>query len=112
MNDRDLLIAAAKANGMPPEDYPWNHERNCFVYVKGGSNCRMEWDPLNDGGDAFRLACKLLMSISTGPCRATASTIALSLAGVFPEEETIHQSTEEAVRRVIVRAAAAMSEAA
>jgi len=71
-----------------------------------------DWNPLTDDGDALRLACSLCMSVSTGPVQASANTIAGALRGEFFRESTIGKLDDAAaVRRVIVRAAAALARA-
>jgi len=113
MDDRELLEMAAKAAGVKlrwiqgPEDeeciHPirWNDERTCEI----------DWNPLEDDGDALRLAMQLCMTITTGPCQCSSSTIGGALRGFFPREDTIHQQQDAAVRRVIVRAAAEIGKA-
>lgn len=62
MNDEDLLIAAAKAAGMPP---PVDEHGVWSAWVGSPENGHW-WDPLEDDGDAFRLAMTLEMPIHPG----------------------------------------------
>jgi hypothetical protein len=53
MTDRELLELAAKAASV---EYGWQHIYNDY---EGSTAEKWDWDPLNDDGDAFRLAVKL-----------------------------------------------------
>ncbi len=102
MNDRELLEMAAKAVGMPSL-----HDANgIYGAWVGDSEKGHWWNPLEDDGDALRLATYLCMTVTTGPCQAAATTNDGALRGHFPNECTITQPEGRAVRRVIVRAAA------
>ena len=52
MTDRELLELAAKAAGI----FDLRFDNNCVAY----RNVHIEWNPLTDDGDAFRLAVKCL----------------------------------------------------
>lgn len=55
MNDRELLEMAAKAAGIKPEGYGVNG-----VATRKNGPCLVGWwNPINDDGDAFRLAVKI-----------------------------------------------------
>lgn len=58
MSDRELLELAAKAAGYRPDG---NFGRGLLVVMKVGQpdQCAFPFDPLNDDGDALRLAVKL-----------------------------------------------------
>lgn len=101
MTDRELLELAAKAAGIDCDIYG-----DSALMIPRGHPAQREWNPLTDDGDALRLACNLIMTVDTGPCRAKASTIGLTLAGIFIDEDTCYQETGAATRRAIVRAAA------
>lgn len=103
MDDRALLENAARAAGI--ELRRWN-QMYAGYETAGGI-----WNPLLNDGDTLRLAMALMMTIVTGPCKAFAQAVWLTLAGVFIEEDTIYQATDVAVRRAVVRAAAAIWEA-
>ena len=109
-SDRELLELAAKAAGKKIRIYSG-------MIVEPGTDivCMDEfgrkWNPLTDDGDALRLAGCLCMSVSTGPCEASANSIGGALRGFFAKEDTIHQDKMQAIRRAIVRAAAEVGEA-
>lgn len=100
MDDRKLLELAAKAVGA----YWFGHYR-CW-YLKEGP-----WNPLEDDGDALRLAVRLKLRVGQG------SAFAVCYAGFHPkcndttESYSAHGGDEmAATRRAIVRAAAAIGE--
>lgn len=93
--DRELLEQAAKAAGIRITEYrsgglPWTIEH------EGGKRCM--WQPLNDDGDALRLACKLGMAVD----------FSTATACIGPDISICEGGYRDAVaaRRVIVRAAA------
>lgn len=55
--DKELLEFAAKASGLP--ECGWMGP--AFMYVK--ENTFTDWNPLEDDGDAFRLAVKLNLCV-------------------------------------------------
>lgn len=61
MNDHELLEQAAKAAGYAVE---WVRNSGCFYRCEEEIG-RESWDPLDDDGDALRLAVKLNLSIIT-----------------------------------------------
>jgi len=104
MTDRELLEASAKAVG---HALSWDDHGNPGYWSEWRGLPQWEsWNPLDDAGDALRLAIELCMSLSTGPVEATANTISGALRGNFFKEDTVGQSQHVAVRRVIVCAAA------
>jgi hypothetical protein len=105
MTDRELLELAAKAAG----EYhgTWSNKENAFIEPYGGDF--IEWNPLDDDGDALRLAVKLKMVIDTDwNGGANAGNAAID----FAEPEYGYQEAQgkndpyAATRRAIVRAAA------
>ena len=93
--DRELLELAAKAAGIPYKALP--HSGSCWE----------KWDPLNDDGDALRLAVKLTLEVD------------ICLSGVAvrtPHGDKILADDRDekciyaATRRAITRAAAAIGE--
>lgn len=104
MNDRELLERAARAAGIEGE-LKSGGEGELWLFHFGAHS---PWNPLINDGDALRLATTLCMTVNTGPCEASASTIAGALRGFFAKESTIEQPQSAAVRRAIVRAAAEM----
>lgn len=62
MNDRELLEMAAKAAGIKPEGYGVNG-----VATRKNGPCLVGWwNPINDDGDAFRLAAYLRLEVIPG----------------------------------------------
>lgn len=106
MTDRELLERAAKAAGYDrtmqafaacDSSGNWiDYAKN--VYWKAGLECRDYWNPLADGGDAFRLAVKLGLFFE------------LELSRLHSEELASGVEYGAALRRAIVRAAAAMAD--
>lgn len=108
MNDLELLKLAAKAAGVKMTDYS-DLTKDRWVSQHSDGVWR-EFNPLTDDGDALRLATRLCMSVGTGPWEASACTSSGALRGKFFHENALHQDQAEAVRRVIVRAAAEVGE--
>ena len=101
MIDRELLEAAAKAMGekVPPR------------FFDDGTACLLSgqhWNPLTDDGDALRLAVKLRMRIDTAGANNGIGACALTGAWAY-EYEYEDTDVAAAIRRAIVRAAAAMA---
>ena len=94
MNDRELLEAAAKAAGIEIK----------YNYL-GTQDARCPWNPLDDDGDALRLAVKLRMGISLPVHKIIkADVVAFTDSSVNVREEG--NDPYSAARRAIVRAAA------
>lgn len=101
MRDRELLELAAKASGLNVEfdgsrftvDVPWRH---------GLSNVET-WNPLEDDGDALRLAVRLRLAVSV--CDKYTWVESDGGCGVS-EYASMVSTPEEVTRRAIVRAAA------
>ena len=105
MTDRELLEIAAKAAGVP---------QNCYRHGIGGmwqytpqdgyfGAC---WNPLDDDGDALRLAVKLRLQVTPGTYKT--NEVGIFRAGAAECYET-GIDLAAATRRAIVRAAAAMA---
>ena len=93
MTDRELIEAAAKAAGekVPPRFYP----DGSAVLLSG-----KRWNPLDDDGDALRLAVALRLVVDVG-------TQAAHAFHEGPGEVEAHGADPAAAtRRAIVRAAA------
>ena len=93
MTDRELLELAAKASGELTSSWYGND-----AYFEGVLS---RWNPLEDDGDALRLAIKLEMDVSFG---LRGAVIELSHGRKVQELDDNDQYT--ATRRAIVRAAA------
>ena len=103
MTDRELLRYAAKAAGITTE----TDGDAVFFYNEFND----VWSPLDDDGDALRLAVKLRADISIG--QSVKVTLTRLVNGVddtqgayFGRAVISGKNDEEAVRRAIVRAAA------
>lgn len=115
MTDRELLELSARSIGLDGafEDKKemirdFVFERRFGVRTKTG---RL-WNPLEDDGDALRLAVKLGMNIDVGvnPVGFTATAVIADYNSVFVDEYH-NEDPMTATRRAIVRAAAAIGEA-
>lgn len=105
MNDRELLEMAAKAAGKklmfrphdPPRDVTGLHElaNVCAAPV---------WNPLENDGDALRLAVKLQLQIR--PNGYDVMVVARLPSHIAVAEACDHKDPCAATRRAIVRAAA------
>jgi hypothetical protein len=115
MTDRELLEKAAKAAELAVI-IPASHQRG--LWIEGLED---EWNPLEDDGDALRLAVKLRMSILLRPLRVEVLSWPTQNAPIFygfggclsPKVETMEPYEDDpyaATRRAIVRAAAKMKE--
>lgn len=101
MDDRELLELAAKAAGIVYHDDlgEWRHQDWCRYWADGDfCTCGGAWNPLNDDGDALRLAVKLRMIVEIDSYHAMANGNIEDLAG--------GADPFAATRRAIVRAAA------
>ena len=99
MTDKELLELAAKAAGIERSDFGWA--------VPGfgiGS-----WDPLENDGDALRLAVKLKLQISFGNRHVSVFDEAGFIN--FQTEVLAHRGDDAATRRAITRAAAEIGKA-
>ena len=112
MTDRELLELAAKAAGIKVD---WRKSVECFCYSSSPYN--VAWSPLNDDGDALRLAVKLGISLTPYPIYRSDARHAVvakqrrsgdTLREMNPTEclEPYDEDPYAATRRAIVRAAA------
>ena len=102
--DRELLELAAEAAHM----HGWEHT---FTY--GGKPCLVNretlkvWNPLEDDGDALRLAIDAFITVEFGYCADDAPIVtARDDFGEPPITECMAPDFRKKTRRVIVRAAA------
>lgn len=93
MSDRELLELAAKAAGYQPQGM---EDGKLYLY-----GVQYGWNPLQDDGDALRLAVKLGMDI-----RIYGTEVRVYCCGVIASEGP--PDFNSATRRAIVRAAAAI----
>jgi len=96
MNDKELLELAAKAAGMDGLGLFWNERLKCLWDAEG-----FTFDPLEDDGDALRLAVKLVLGIR----------FYIDGVGVGESYEMNNADPHAATRRAIVRAAAEIGRA-
>ena len=106
MTDHELLELAAKAAGFR-RDFQWNCR---FLPSAGGSvlcgNSWTKWNPLEDDGDALRLAEKLGLTICMNGTKSVSAFDEYN-KNVFATEYTAHAGSRiQATRRAIVRVAA------
>jgi predicted ATP-grasp superfamily ATP-dependent carboligase len=107
MTDREILEAAAKAAGINLTPYTWNKgtgwDHEGFTVAGEGPN---EWNPIEDDGDALRLAVKLRIDIAHFSESVRADT-----TGYDDCNERNCDDPYAATRRAIVRAAAQIGRA-
>lgn len=98
MTDRELLEKAAKAAGA--------EERFGHFWLGDGVYAK-QWNPLEDDGDALRLAVKLSLVVNIYNREDGRGTTAIH-RGALLTQEPHHTGAEAATRRAIVRAAASL----
>lgn len=98
MNDRELLEMAAKAAGMDV----W-FDDNGAGWISGD---KYRWNPMENDGDALRLAMKLGMHIRFFRKHVDVDPEPFVLSDSVISESFTGGRKEEAARRAIVRAAA------
>lgn len=123
MTDRELLERAARAYwGDEIDDVcsiRWLETDHAIGYTHGdnqdhnGEDREFVWNPLDDDGDALRLAVKLRLSVChhhNGDNPAVTAMVPVEWHGKFMEADEPHgDDINESTRRAIVRAAAAMA---
>lgn len=104
MTDRELLMYAAKAAGYRLDTHDYGPD---VVVIERGGRWR-EFDPINDDGDALRLAIKLRMDLFY----TLDNDFVLVAVPPLGDRQRVHVEEEvlgdayAGVRRAIVRAAA------
>jgi hypothetical protein len=112
MTDCELLELAANAAGYVIDEPARNGSSWAWVYPDGsalneeGEHPSFKWNPLNDDGDALRLAVKLEMQICLGFRRVEAVIVGDIEGQIFQAIENKQGDILAATRRAIVRAAA------
>jgi len=103
MIDKELLEAAAKETGITA---PWSDRAHAYRWSEGSE--WIEWNPLANDGDAFRLAVKLGMFVAVfyESDRMKAHVVANRPYPYEDVSETFSGDPYAATRRAIVRAAA------
>lgn len=108
MTDRELLEAAAKAAGL---SIYFDDIGQCCKRIPGDIATTWLWEPLEDDGDALRLACDLglrIFPIARTETGAACSAIGSVTGERISEVRDSSIDTRTATRRAIVRAAAAI----
>lgn len=105
MSDRELLELAAKAAGVSV----WTDIDGDY-YSEGFGVVERPWNPITDDGDALRLAVNLRLSVSVDQWEVSVWKTG-SGHDELVETATMGYPIEEAVRRCIVRVAAALGKA-
>lgn len=112
MTDRELLELAAKAAGVNGQ---WSDYHNGICYSKKGSLDMHVWRPLDDDGDALRLAVQLRLVVHVWDDAESVSVAKTLPDGKEPSPTSVDWhwadahacgGIEAATRRAIVRAAA------
>jgi hypothetical protein len=101
--DKELLTLAAKAAGMDGIGLFWNDRLKCLWDAEG-----LTFDPLEDDGDALRLAVKLRLDVMTDCPNSVCIEVPVGKKDNWITENTGDDSFENvliATRRAIVRAA-------
>lgn len=98
MTDREMLELAAKAAGVEIE---WRRSAGAYYYDDPETG-REEWRPIDDDGQALRLAVKLHMQVSVTKESCRAETLPCLGVRVNDSDENL------ATRRAVVMAAAAV----
>lgn len=111
MSDRELLELAAKAAGIEGE---WSAVYDCLLLTETQTHEGCDtWDPLNDDGDALRLAAGLSLCVFVNGMfvRADCKHCSGGDIGYFEENTARNDGCIfKSTRRAIVRAAAAIGE--
>lgn len=123
MSDRELLELAAKAAGIDTS-HKWNADRMemippviSLVAYRDGSLMSTGWNPLEDDGDALRLAVALQLTVWNEHISAGAAYCTGRDDCVYPEvdsgtsEDFLLPEDYVATRRAIVLAAAEIGKA-
>lgn len=98
MTDRELLELAAKAAGY--SIWEWDRDGSALI-----ADPTIRWNPLEDDGDALRLAVRLGITVSFWGHLEEVATYT-PYYGVPAAQESYSHDKAAATRRAIVRAAA------
>ncbi|WP_428142239.1 hypothetical protein [Delftia acidovorans] len=116
MRDKELQMLAAKAAGYAIEwcaDWPGG---GCFMNpvvpepVDQGLSKRVPWAPIDDDGDALRLAADLRLKVLPGRLPGDGCTVESQRQGI-PGCTTFRDDKREQMRRAIVHVAAEIGKA-
>ena len=108
--DRELLELAAKAAGIKL----YEHRGSFYLHYVDDRDACSCWNPLQDDGDALRLAVKLNLLILPYPSDCAVLVVDSNIVSGVPDS-IVHWGVPPdalaSTRRAIVRAAAAIGEA-
>lgn len=106
MSDQELLEKAARAYGAE-DSHAWSDK---FAILMPGADDFVLWNPLENDGDAFRLAITLrIENHNDGYCGCARNNLTLSDL-IYESNHKNRGDKIKATRRAIVRAAAAIGE--
>lgn len=108
MNDRELLEKAARAMGYVPAAR-YSEKTNSLMWFSQ-SGFPTSWRPLDDDGDALRLAVKLNIDLRFYPDSEITEPWVETAADGGNADEALSPDPYAATRRAIVRAAAVLGE--
>lgn len=101
-SDRELLELAAKAYGIEIE---WRRSAGTYYYNDPDSG-HDEWDPLDNDGQALRLAAKLLISVGWSPSRKHVKASVLNDPFLVFGVDATDDSCADCRRAIVIAAAA------
>lgn len=113
MTDRELLEAAAKAAGIVVHRGESWQSQTLFREIKRPNSplcANVEWNPLEDDGDAFRLAVKLQLRVLPPEDEFGLDRASVRVHSRRDLVDAYHADPCAATRLAIVRAAAAMAQ--
>lgn len=105
MSDKELLELAAEAAGIVA--LRWGIDAPERQMSGEGQFIGATWNPLNDDGDALRLAADLRLKVLPGKHKGDGCTVETQRAGITGVT-TFRDDKREQMRRAIVMAAAAI----
>lgn len=114
MNDRELLVLAAKASGFEVKEIdtgPFRGElkRRVVPAPSGIASKWLPWRPLKDDADAFDLIVRLHLDISHNMDEPYPYVGVHTYEGLFLAREPLGENAKS-TRRAITRAAAALAD--
>lgn len=108
-NDQELLEAAAKAAGIDAAFHPEPGDEGMWLKGARSPDNSKYWNPLNDDGDALRLAVSLGMNIDTQAGKVDCEFYVKRNGfdeWIYAETAMMDSPPIEVVRRAIVETAA------
>tara|TARA_Y100000815_G_scaffold176204_1_gene160424 strand:- start:3509 stop:3838 length:330 start_codon:yes stop_codon:yes gene_type:complete len=105
MDDRELLKLAAKAAGYGVK---FDDRLTAGIWTPESGVKRCYWNPLEEDGDALRLAVEIGITVAFWECPQNSVAAYVSGDGIPASSERHGEDKGAATRRAIVRAAAAI----